>query len=153
MAVINAKLADRTVSAAATCAYLQELFEVAQRGQAGWAACCTVMAMCFVPGILHTDPAVEIRSKAWYVIAGKAIWAALTYGLFQEVLVEWEHGRLGGAIGMVVVTAFFILSFYYGSGRRGPWDRWLERRQFAQAVRKNARVRDERDHDGPTKIA
>jgi hypothetical protein len=64
--------------------------------------------------------------------------AALTYGVFQGVLDEWEHGRLGGAIGMALVTAFFILSFYYGTGRRGPWDRWLEKRRFARAVRENA---------------
>jgi hypothetical protein len=138
MAVNSAKLADRAISAIAACAYLQELFEVAQQSHAGWAVLCAVMAMCFVPGILHTDPALELRSKAWYVVGGKAILAALTYGVSQGVLDEWEHGRLGGAIGMALVTTFFILSFYYGTGRRRPWDRWLEKRRFARAVRENA---------------
>jgi hypothetical protein len=144
MAVNNAKLADRAISAIAACAYLQELFEVAQQGHAGWAVFSAVMAMCFVPGILHTDPALKLRSKAWYVVAGRAIWAALIFGFSQGVLDEWEHGRLGGAIGMVAVLAFFVLCFYYGTGRRGPWDLWLAKRRFVQTVRENTQGRDER---------
>jgi peptidoglycan/LPS O-acetylase OafA/YrhL len=153
MAVNNAKLADRAVSAIAACAYLRELFEVAQQSQAGWAVSCAVMAMCFVPGIFQTDPGLELRSKAWYLVGGKAIWAALTYGVFQGVLDEWKHGRFGGVIGMVLVTAFFILGFYYGSERRGPWDLWLARRRFVQAVGDNAEGRDILNDDQPTKIA
>lgn len=152
MTVINAKLVDRAVSAIAAYVYLQELFEVAQRGRAGGAVFCAIMAMCFVPGIFHADPTVGQKNRAWYVVVGKAVWAIFTYGIFQEVLDEWQRERFGGTIVMTLLTAFCILCFYYGSGRWGPWDLWLTKRHIALTVRENAQRRDERKHDDPSKI-
>jgi hypothetical protein len=151
MVIINAKLADRAVSAIAASAFLQELFDVAQRAQAGSAVFCAVVAMCFVPGVLHADPAVELKEKAWYVVVGKAIWAAFTYGMFQEMLDEWQHERLGGTIVTALFTAFFLLSYYYGSGRWGPWDLWLTKRRIAKTLRESAQRR-EREGSGSSNI-